>query len=334
MEHIEQIIKNKKNTNKEINSNLLNKFLWVMVGGAVWDALWASVEFLPIDSFDWVDNYISKPNHLNLDEWERTDDTAMALLLADSLLRCKGFDIEDQIRNYYKWHKTWYMWLRNYPEWEWMQVSKMMYFYEMYLNGKFTDKPRETDLSWEYMDWNWSLMRIWPVPLYYYSDPEKALYYAWESSKATHYTNLCIGSCIYYTWLIIWAMNWVFKKDLLTPYYSPVKDYRKGHELPNILKPIIEWSYKMKDRYEIKPSWYVVETLETALWWFCSSESFEDWLMKVVNLWWDADTTWCIYWYLAWAYYGYDNIPKKWIDWLVAKDRIKDFAEKLYSEWL
>ena len=334
MEHIEQIIKNKKNTNKEINSNLLNKFLWVMVGGAVWDALWASVEFLPIDSFDWVDNYISKPNHLNLDEWERTDDTAMALLLADSLLRCKGFDIEDQIRNYYKWHKTWYMWLRNYPEWEWMQVSKMMYFYEMYLNGKFTDKPRETDLSWEYMDWNWSSMRIWPVPLYYYSDPEKALYYAWESSKATHYTNLCIGSCIYYTWLIIWAMNWVFKKDLLTPYYSPVKDYRKGHELPNILKPIIEWSYKMKDRYEIKPSWYVVETLETALWWFCSSESFEDWLTKVVNLWWDADTTWCIYWYLAWAYYGYDNIPKKWIDWLVAKDRIKDFAEKLYKEWI
>ena len=54
--------------------------------------------------------------------------------------------------------------LRDFPEWEWGQVSKMMYYYEMYKNWAFIDKPRETDLSWEFMDWNWSLMRIWPVP--------------------------------------------------------------------------------------------------------------------------------------------------------------------------
>jgi len=309
----------------------LNKFLWVMLWWAVWDALWAPVEFCWIDEFEWVDNY-SEWNWLN--PWERTDDTAMALLLANSLLNCKGFNIEDQLENYLKWHKTWYMGLKPYPEWEWVQISRMMYYYEMYKNDAFTDKPRETDLSWEHMDWNGSLMRIWSVPLYYYSDPEKALYYAWESSKATHHTDLCIGSCTYYTWLIIWAMNWVSKKELLTPYYSPVDGYRKKNELADTLKPIVEWSYKMKDRYQINPSGYVVDTLETALWWFWIGNSFEEGLMEVVNLWWDADTTWCIYWYLAWAYYGYDAIPKEWIDRLVDKDRIKDFAEKLYSEWL
>ena len=308
-----------------------DKFLWVMFWGAVGDALWAPVEFLWIDEFERVDNY-REWNWLN--PGERTDDTAMALLLADSLIRCKGFDIEDQLENYLRWHKTWYMGLRDFPEWEWVQISKMMYFYEMYKNDAFIDKPRETDLSWEHMDWNWSLMRIWPIPLYYYSDPEKALLYAWESSKATHHTDLCIGSCMYYTWLIIWAMNWASKKELLSPYYSPVKDYRKTHELADILKPIIEWSYKMKDRYQINPSGYVVDTLETALWGFWMSESFEDWLMKVVNLWGDADTTWCIYWYLAWAYYWYDAIPKEWINRLVEKEKIKDFWEKLYKEWL
>jgi ADP-ribosylglycohydrolase len=306
----------------------LNKFLWVMVGGAVWDALWAPVEFESIDNFDWVSDY---KDGWWLNAWEWTDDTAMALLLADSLIRCKWFNIEDQLENYLKWHKTWYMWLRDFPEWEWGQVSKMMYYYEMYKNWAFIDKPRETDLSWEFMDWNWSLMRIWPVPLFFFDDPEKALFYAWESSKSTHYTDLCVDSCIYYTWLILWAMNWASKKELMTPYYSPVKDYRKTHKIADILKPIVEWSYKLKDRYQINPSWYVVETLETALWWFWMSESFEDWLEKVVNLWWDADTTWCIYWYLAWAYYWYDNIPERWKEWLAERDRIEETAKLLYE---
>lgn len=56
--------------------------------------------------------------------------------------------------------------------------------------------------------------------------------------------------------------------------------------------------------------------------------------MKVVNLWGDDDTTWCIYWYLAWAYYWYDTIPKEWINRLVEKEKIKDFAERLYKEWI
>ena len=306
----------------------LNKFLWVIIWGAIGDALWAPAEFCGIDEFEWIDNYRAWNW---LEAWEWTDDTAMALLLADSLIRKKWFDIEDQLENYLKWHKSWYMWLKPYPEWEWIQISKMMHFFEMYKNWAFTDKPRETDLSWEHMDWNWSLMRIWPVPLFYYNTPEKALYYAGESSKATHHTDLCIDSCIYYTWLIIWAMNWASKKELLAPYYSPVMDYRKNHQIADILKPIVEWSYKMKDRYQINPSWYVVESLETALWWFWMSESFEDWMMKVVNLWGDADTTWCIYWYLAWAYYGYDSIPKRRKDWLIEKDRIEDFTKKLYD---
>lgn len=329
MENIGQVIWKMKKENRKSDSELLDKFLWVMVGGAVWDALWAPVEFLPIDSFYWVDEYISSPNLMN--EWERTDDTAMALLLADSLIRCNWFDIEDQLRNYYKWHKTWYMGLKSYPEWEWMQVSKMMWFYEMYLNDKFTDKPWETDLSWEYMDWNGSLMRIWPMPLFYFNNPEKALFYAWESSKSTHHTDLCIDSCIYYTGLILWAMNWATKEELMTPYYSPVKNYWKNHKIANALKPIVEWSYKSKDRYQIRPSWYVVEALEAALWGFYNAESFRDGMEKVVNLWMDADTIWCIYWYLAWAYYWYEDIPQSWKDWLVQGDRIERVARKLYE---
>ena len=107
----------------------LNKFLWVMIWGAMGDALWAPAEFCGIDEFEWIDNYRAWNW---LEAWEWTDDTAMSLLLADSLIRKKWFDIEDQLENYLKWHKSWYMWLRPYPEWEWIQISKMMHFFEMY----------------------------------------------------------------------------------------------------------------------------------------------------------------------------------------------------------
>ena len=305
----------------------LNKFLWVMVWWAVWDALWAPVEFLWIDEFERVDNY-REWNWLN--PGERTDDTAMALILAESLVKRKWFNIEDQLEWYFKWHKTGYMWLRDFPQWEWMQISKMLMFYWMYKEWAFTDKPRETDLSWEHMDWNGSLMRIWPVPLFFRCDKELAMERAWDSSKATHYTDLCVDACTYYSWLIWWAMKWLSKNELLDPRLES-DDFFKDHNFPEPIKKVIEWSYKKKDRYQINPSGYVVESLEAALWWFYNSKDFRDWMEKVVNLWWDADTIWCIYWYLAWAYYWYDNIPQEWKDWLVQREKIESLAKQLYD---
>lgn len=79
----------------------LNKFLWVILGGAIGDALWAPVQNLQRWEFPWVDEYLSSPAY-DVYEWEWMDDTAMTLLLAESLLRKKEFDIEDQLTNYLK----------------------------------------------------------------------------------------------------------------------------------------------------------------------------------------------------------------------------------------
>lgn len=306
----------------------LNKYLWVMVWWAIWDALWAPVEFFPIDGFEWIDEYHAGEG---IRKWERTDDTAMSLLLADSLIRCNWTNLEDQLNNYLKRHETGYMWTQSYPMWEWVQVSRMLFAYEEYLNWELKEKPREKDLSNQLMDWNGSLMRIGPVPLFYYNDPEKALLYAWESSKTTHNTNLCIAACQYRTWLIIWAMNWVSKEDLLAPFYSPIPNYWINNPMPEFLGQVIRWGYKLKGDREIKPEWYVVDTLETCLWWFYKWKSFEDWLEKVVNLWRDSDTTWCIYGYLAGAYYWYNNIPEKRKKWLMQREKIENIAKQLYD---
>ncbi len=93
----------------------LDKFIWVLLGGAIGDALWAPVEFLSRGEFPWVDEYLSNPEH-DHSEWERTDDAAMTLLLAESLIRKKKFDIEDQLTNYLKRWLSGYMGLRDYPQ--------------------------------------------------------------------------------------------------------------------------------------------------------------------------------------------------------------------------
>ena len=51
----------------------------------------------------------------------------------------------------------------------------------------------------------------------------------------------------------------------------------------------------------------------------------------VIDKWWDTDTVWCIYWYLAWAYYWYNMIPEYLKEWVAAKDFIRHTAEELYN---
>ena len=73
-------------------------------------------------------------------------------------------------------------------------------------------------------------------------------------------------------------------------------------------------SYKTKTRDEIKSSGYVIHTLEAALWAFYHSTNFEDGCILAVNLGEDADSVGAVYGQIAGAYYGYSQIPKRWLD--------------------
>ena len=74
------------------------------LGLAVGDALGAAVEFQPPGTFEPVTGYRDGgPHGLNAGEW--TDDTSMALALADSIADV-GWDINDQAERYIKWWRT------------------------------------------------------------------------------------------------------------------------------------------------------------------------------------------------------------------------------------
>ena len=81
-----------------------NRRRGALIGLAVGDALGAAVEFSSPGSFAPVTGYRSGgPHSLQAGEW--TDDTSMALALADSMASA-GWDLNDQARRYVEWWHT------------------------------------------------------------------------------------------------------------------------------------------------------------------------------------------------------------------------------------
>lgn len=299
-----------------------------MFGGAIGDALGSAVEFLTPMEFDRIEDFKGRAEFWTK-PWDYTDDTSQALCLAQSLLDCNGFDIEDQLDKFFKWYSEGYMSSTGEVFDVGIQTRNRLGAYKKYKDGFCKDKPREEDLSGQKKDGNWCLMKIWPIPLFYANDPQKALYYAGESCKAIHNTDLCISCAEYFVGLIIWALNGIKKSDLKTFAYSPVENWRETHELHPALIPVTKGSY-MKEQFWTS-IWYVIDSLEIALRGFFNFDSFEEGMLHVVNTGYDADTNACIYGYLAGAYYGYDAIPERWKNQVTDKELLADFAQKFYE---
>lgn len=68
------------------------------------------------------------------------------------------------------------------------------------------------------------------------------------------------------------------------------------------------------EREEVDNSGWAVSTLEAALWAFNTTETFEDGLIAAVNLGGDSDSIGAVFGQLAGAYYGFDAIPKRWVE--------------------
>ena len=299
------------------------RFQGALLGLAAGDAVGTAVEFKPRGSFAPVTDMIGGgPFGLQAGEW--TDDTSMALCLGQSLLDRHGFDPADQLKKYVRWWREGYL------------SSTDRCFDIGNTTRSALSRFRETSESYcgstnPHAAGNGSIMRLAPVPMFYFFDPAQALEKCALSSRTTHSAETAVDACRYFGALLGGALHGERKGVLLGNRYSPVPEHWEQHPLAPEVDEIAGGAFAGKSESEIRGSGYVVRSLEAALWAFANSCSFAEGCLKAVNLGEDADTTAAVYGQLAGAFYGCGGIPEKWLYKLAKREVIEKIASGLYS---
>ncbi|WP_282935489.1 ADP-ribosylglycohydrolase family protein [Paenibacillus sp. RC67] len=295
-----------------------DRYQGCLFGLAVGDALGTTLEFQSPGSFEPIHDMIGGgPFQLEAGQW--TDDTSMALCLAESLLHCRMFHPLDQIQRYVRWYRDGYMSSTGICFDIGNTVRAALERFEQTLEP-FSGSIKRMAAG------NGALMRLAPVPMYFAEYPEEAIFRSGDSSLTTHGNVLSVDACRYYGGLIVGALQGRAKDELLSYCFSPVDGYWEQHILVPEIEMVAAGSYKSKQPPEIKGTGYVVDALEAALWAFYRSNSFEEGCIMAVNLGDDADTTGAIYGQLAGAYYGVHSIPTDWLNKLTMKSYIEQTA--------
>ena len=308
----------------------IERYRGCLLGLAVGDALGTTVEFELPGAFEPVEDITGGgPFDLKPGEW--TDDTSMALCLAESLIGDRGFDPADQLARYLRWYREGHMSATG----ECFDIGNATR--EALERFEETGEPYSgsTDPS---SAGNGSIMRLAPVPLFYAQspvassrdgDPLEAIERSGESSRTTHGAPTTVDACRYLAALIVGAVNGAGKEELLSERYAPVAGYWDTRPLVAEIDEVALGSFKRREPPEIEGSGYAVRSLEAALWAFQNSHSFRDGALLAVNLGDDADTTGAVYGQLAGAFYGEGGIPRSWRRKLAHRLLIEHFSERL-----
>lgn len=297
-------------------SELLERYQGCLLGLAIGDAVGTAVEFSAKDSFPPITDMVGGgPFHLQAGQW--TDDTSMALCLAESLIARQGFDAKDQMNRYMNW-------------WQWGYLSATGHCFDIgttvahALQKYANDGDPFAGSSHPRTAGNGSLMRLAPVVLWYFPDELLALEYAEASSRTTHAAPEALACCRLFAQMLMNALSGKSKRETLTaiPQLPEQENLRR----------IAEGNYLKKTRAEIFGTGYCVQSLEAALWCFAQGKNFKETILLATNLGDDADTTAAIAGQLAGAYYGVNGIPQQWQEKLWQYGDIDTLARKLLAK--
>ena len=306
-----------------MNATQAESYRGSLLGLAAGDAVGAAVEFMAPGSFAPLTDMIGGgPHELEAGQW--TDDTSMALCLAESLIEKQGFDAIDQMHRYLRWYRNGHLSSTGYCFDIGNTTREALTRFEE--RGEPFGGPTHPNAAG-----NGSIMRLAPVPLFYARNPEEAVERSADSSRTTHGAPNCVDACRYFGALIVGAVNGAGKAELFSERYSPVPGMWEERPLAPEVDEVARGSFRENSPPEIRGSGYVVRSLEAALWAFHRSDSFEEGCLLAANLGDDADTTAAVYGQIAGAFYGEGGIPEGWRSKLAHRDLIESYAGKLHE---
>lgn len=263
-----------------------------LLGLAVGDALGATLEGTARDTMPYHTEMLGGgPFRLAPGQW--TDDTSLALALADSLLACGGLDPRDLMERFCAWRERGaYSCTGAYfsagPT-TWAALDR----YRAFGAALAGDTRPETAT-------NGSIMRLAPIPIFYLDgDAEMP---ARLQSQVTHAAPDAVECCA----------------ELARVVQAAIREAER---------PARRW--RLRD--DIRSTGRADDTLEAALWAVSETQDFESALILAVNLGDDADTVGAVAGQIAGALYGASAIPARWLAPLAWRDRIEATADQLLA---
>ncbi len=307
-----------------------------LIGSAIGDALGVPVEFLSREEVraiglkDMIGCYDALPftswwsYRIPAGAW--SDDTSMLIAGMDAIITENGnLNYETIMENFLSWWADGKYTSLDAAFGLGYTVSQAM---QRYRAGRPALECGGTDL---HDNGNGALMRILPFSLYAIKkqmSEAETVDLIGKASSLTHAHEISKMSCFLYTEFLRnlsitadphQAFDHILQINY-NAYFSP--ETIKAHE--KILNP--DFLY-IQDSEISEKNGYVVPTLESALYSLLTTESFEDAVLKSINMGYDTDTVGCVTGGLAGAVYGYDQIPKRWLCKLIKRDMLEKMAD-------
>jgi ADP-ribosyl-[dinitrogen reductase] hydrolase len=293
-----------------------DRFRGCLLGLAAGDAVGTTVEFRSRGSFRPLTDMVGGgPFHLPVGAW--TDDTSLALCLATSLVETGRFNPRDQMERYVRWWRDGYL----------SSIGRCFDIGNTTVRALERFSETGDPFAGDSESWsagNGSIMRLAPIPMFYFPDLDQTTHYAAESSRTTHGAAECQDACRLLARLLHRTLAGGAKEEILAgeadiPFTSPK------------IAAMATGDYRGKSAGQIRGGGYVVESLEAALWCFEQTASFEEAILAAANLGDDADTTAAVCGQLAAAHYGAASIPVHWRERLILAGEITSLADRLYD---
>lgn len=280
-----------------------------MLGLAVGDALGAPVEWLHPDQIrnryggPLRDMVASAPWALG--EW--TDDTAMAMALAESIADQGGYDENDVFGRYA-------MWARSRPKDIGATVAAAL------RRSRSADEARAAAEAFHTSEGrsagNGSLMRTVPIAIRYRSDPGAIERISRIDSGLTHHDSLAGDAC---AWLNLTVAALIQGR----------RPPQSTSEVAQAAEAAIAEDEAVLAAAAQEQRGFVMTTLRIAFNAAFRHDAFEPAVVFAVNLGGDADTNGAVTGALAGARFGESGIPQRWIEPLLRKEVVSGLANRL-----
>lgn len=271
----------------------------IALGAAIGDALGMPLEFLPARE---INNLATDMLDARLPAGTFTDDTEMALALAESLLARTPLDGADLMQRFVHWYHG------NPPDIG-IHTSRVLS-----LAAEGTPWQEAAKLAQQQSPGiasNGSLMRCWPISVAYWDNPDLLRSEARLQSEITHLHPDCVDACLFLNMLLQQLVNREGDLPSADIFKADITQVINSADFSEEIRALVEQA-PVSRRESLPNTGYVRHTLESALWAVSTTNSFEDALIQAVNLGDDADTTGSVAGAIAGALYGATAIPERW----------------------